>query len=650
MKKKHAWQCCIFLMDKKRSVNLLWGDGTAEKRKIVDAPPPPPPPVVPQHVMTPAPMPDVFIPAPVIDKKPFRHDTRQDNAPDREDRRPLQSYNPMVYGTSRDGGRTPVRNDTYAPETSKPKMPMPKLAPLPNKQPRLAPLPPPSSSTPDPAAPKPATVLDDAMRITIRNLEGLVKHQQHELATRRAKADKVIEDARAQKDIITWNCLIVEYGNNKQFDVVEHILKDIREAGVKPTVYTYTNLINACVRCGEYPRSLEFLRMMHKEGVRANEVTYTALVKGLCEQGDMKEAMNVYDEMIMKKLHPNIRTYNTLLRGCVRNSAPDTAVSLHDSMIRHGVTPDSTSLEYVIKALCQHLRTEEANLYIESLREQNSLSGSPLAAYATACALRGLREKAHKAALEAKRRPQRATYGEIEGSALLFVKLKNKEVVEECNRVVTYMGAVDTVLTAHPPMLEHERVIFLDKMEEGKHIKFKRVFGRKMPLKLEICSGHGDWLIQRATNDKESGWVGLEIRRDRIHSIYTRMCMNRADNVAILCGDAQSGVDHIKHHVFTEAYINFPNPPVWEGNSQRLITKEFLVALHASIVSGGTLTVVTDEPAYASDIVRDVHATGLYSDVAFETSLPTNYGSSYFDEFWSNGGKRKNRYYMVFKA
>ncbi len=44
---------------------------------------------------------------------------------------------------------------------------------------------------------------------------------------------------------------------------------------MNPTVYTFTNLINACVRCGEIEQAKQFLVQMKEEGITPNEVSIT---------------------------------------------------------------------------------------------------------------------------------------------------------------------------------------------------------------------------------------------------------------------------------------------------------------------------------------------------------------------------------------
>ncbi len=133
----------------------------------------------------------------------------------------------------------------------------------------------------------------------------------------------------------------------------------MKQAGVAPTVYTYTSLINACARCGETDRARAFLDEMtgaavgsaDKQGsgklfsdsrraaqITPNEVTYTALLKSFsqascgmqrwpwtdrapsvltmrAQDGALDECFKLLDRMATETVAPNLRTYNTLLRG-----------------------------------------------------------------------------------------------------------------------------------------------------------------------------------------------------------------------------------------------------------------------------------------------------------------------------------------------
>src|SRR5262249_34825462 len=107
------------------------------------------------------------------------------------------------------------------------------------------------------------------------------------------------------------------------------------------------------------------------------------------------------------------------------------------------------------------------------------------------------------------------------------------------------------------------------------------------PIKLEVCSGHGDWVVDRAFHDKSSNWVSLEMRYDRVFNIWSKMLFADLDNLLILGGEAHSIFQQcIPDESITEVYVNFPDPPVWKGSSQRLLSKTFLREVHRVLKPG----------------------------------------------------------------
>lgn len=50
-------------------------------------------------------------------------------------------------------------------------------------------------------------------------------------------------------------------------------------------MFTYSALINACVRGGDVARAWGFLEEMRAAGIAPNEVTWTTLIKAYCDIG-----------------------------------------------------------------------------------------------------------------------------------------------------------------------------------------------------------------------------------------------------------------------------------------------------------------------------------------------------------------------------
>jgi tRNA G46 methylase TrmB len=177
-----------------------------------------------------------------------------------------------------------------------------------------------------------------------------------------------------------------------------------------------------------------------------------------------------------------------------------------------------------------------------------------------------------------------------------------------------------------------------------------------LPLKLEVCSGHGDWLTSKAEREPNVHWVGLEMRYERVFQIWSKSFMKRLRNLSILHGEAHNILTNcIPSEIFEEVYVNFPDPPVWGGSTFRLVDNVFLQQVHRILKNNGTITCVTDDSGYALAMMKEFFKpdmvklfTSAYGPTeALKTELPKDYGTSYFDRLWLNGGKSQ-RFFLKF--
>jgi pentatricopeptide repeat protein len=92
------------------------------------------------------------------------------------------------------------------------------------------------------------------------------------------KIEILIQNPRS--DIVDFNTLISEFASHKQFDMALLTFEALNKKNLKPTIFTYSSLMNACVRCGEIEKAKEYNDLMISEGIQPNEITYTTLIKG----------------------------------------------------------------------------------------------------------------------------------------------------------------------------------------------------------------------------------------------------------------------------------------------------------------------------------------------------------------------------------
>lgn len=196
----------------------------------------------------------------------------------------------------------------------------------------------------------------------------------------------------------------------------------------------------------------------------------------------------------------------------------------------------------------------------------------------------------------------------------------------------------------------HNRVLFVPEYyEEHKSYSFPKwqdpeLFGNSSPVCIEYCSGNGDWIIEKAKQHKETNWVAVEQRFDRVRKIWSKMQNNNIQNLLIVCGEALTfSKDYLGHASVNGIFINFPDPwPKRTHAKHRLIRTPFVDEITRLITPKGTMTLVTDDATYCQQMV-DV----VLENPSWHSAFPKphyvlqweGYGSSYFDALWRQKGK-----------
>ena len=149
-----------------------------------------------------------------------------------------------------------------------------------------------------------------------------------------------------------------------------------KRKGYPLNIHSYSNLLNAYVRCVDLSGAEALLNQMFEQNIESNVVLWTILLKGYAEIGNLHEMNQIlYVRMKEHNVEPNLRTLHTYLRGCHRIGAVQSAYSLFDAY-RSQIDFDWSCLRYIIQLQCQALHVEKG---MEILSEySDKLPQSPL--------------------------------------------------------------------------------------------------------------------------------------------------------------------------------------------------------------------------------------------------------------------------------
>jgi len=169
-------------------------------------------------------------------------------------------------------------------------------------------------------------------------------------------------------------------------------------------------------------------------------------------------------------------------------------------------------------------------------------------------------------------------------------------------------------------------------------LRWSEIFGRSAPVDVEIGSGKGKFLLERAAAAPDRDILAVE-RAGKYH----RLCCERAArrgliNVRLLRTTAEDLLFRLLEPLSVDTlFILFPDPwPKKRHHKRRLIKPDVVAAIHRALVPGGRLLVKTDHDGYA-EVIAEVleRASGfiaLDSESAFAGLPVTGFEHKYRDQ------------------
>lgn len=190
-------------------------------------------------------------------------------------------------------------------------------------------------------------------------------------------------------------------------------------------------------------------------------------------------------------------------------------------------------------------------------------------------------------------------------------------------------------------MLTVDQVI-LPPPAPGEILAWQKVFGDDRPVELEIGSGKGGFLLNRAKAYPERGFLGVEWANKYFQFAADRMARWGVTNVRLMRTDAGYLVTHhLPAECLSLLHIYHPDPwPKKRHHKKRLIQSPFVVAATNALVIGGRLAIQTDHADYFEQIRRVIRAEPRLEEVPFdvpevgvlEGRVGTNFETKYLKE------------------
>ena len=140
--------------------------------------------------------------------------------------------------------------------------------------------------------------------------------------------------------------------------------------------------------------------------------------------------------------------------------------------------------------------------------------------------------------------------------------------------------------------------------ETGPLLDLDGVFGRSVPVVLEIGFGGGEATLALARSRPDLGVIAVDVHTPGVGRVLEAVEAEGLRNVRVVEGDALVVLDRIAPGSLDAVHVLFPDPwPKVRQRHRRLVRPDVVAALTERLRVGGTLHVATDIDDYARQVL-----------------------------------------------
>lgn len=146
------------------------------------------------------------------------------------------------------------------------------------------------------------------------------------------------------------------------------------------------------------------------------------------------------------------------------------------------------------------------------------------------------------------------------------------------------------------------------------------ILPRSAPLEIDLGCGDGTFLVGLAEKFPERNFLGIERLLGRVRSACGKAARGQLPNVRILRIESTYALQHLlPPKSIGVVHLLFPDPwPKKRHHRRRIVTGDFLAAVHRILLPGGRLRIVTDQEDYFHAIRGLVSASPFQEEAGGE--------------------------------
>lgn len=187
--------------------------------------------------------------------------------------------------------------------------------------------------------------------------------------------------------------------------------------------------------------------------------------------------------------------------------------------------------------------------------------------------------------------------------------------------------------------------ILVEPPSPGELLDFRDMFGDEAPVEMEIGTGKGGFLLNRARALPDYRFFGIEWANKICRYAADRVRRWGLTNIRLMHTDARHlMLHHVPADSLTLLHIYHPDPwPKKRHHKRRLIQPAFIQAASRALLPGGRIAVQTDHEEYFEQIQAILRADPSLREVPFDVPeagvVEGRIGSNYEIKYVREGRK-----------
>ncbi len=134
----------------------------------------------------------------------------------------------------------------------------------------------------------------------------------------------------------------------------------------------------------------------------------------------------------------------------------------------------------------------------------------------------------------------------------------------------------------------------------------------KMPIRLEIGSGKGDFSVAFSERHKDRLFVAMEKISDVAVCLLEKAKAAECDNLRVIIGDAKTVTELFDKNDVCELYLNFSDPWPKAGHAKRRLTHRSFLELYKKVLTDdGVIIFKTDNRGLFDFSLEEFEAAGF---------------------------------------